>query len=107
MLSLYYKPTCGFSRKVIDFADENGVELELMDINEDDETLQELIEKGGKQQVPFLFDDDKGQGLYESGDIIAYLQEHYAQEGGAVAATVGAGKPRIHVGGTTCEACEG
>lgn len=27
--------------------------------------------------VPFLMDTDKGVAMYESGDIIAYLQENY------------------------------
>ena len=33
---------------------------------------------GGKTQVPFLVDPEKGVQMYESSDIIAYLDENYS-----------------------------
>jgi glutathione S-transferase len=51
--------------------------MDLKDISADDAVLDELIEKGGKKMVPFLEDTDRGVSMYESGDIIAYLTEHY------------------------------
>ena len=36
------------------------------------------MEKGGKRQVPFLVDDERGVSMYESADIIAYVKEHYS-----------------------------
>lgn len=30
--------------------------------------------------VPYLVDDERGVSMYQSGDIIVYLQEHYKNE---------------------------
>lgn len=38
---------------------------------------KKLVELGGKQQVPFLVDPERGVSMYESLDIIAYVEEHY------------------------------
>ncbi|SEH47755.1 MULTISPECIES: glutaredoxin family protein [Atopobiaceae] len=71
-LVLYYKPTCPFCAKVLDFMEEDGIELPLRNILTDDAALKTLIEVGGKKQVPCLFID--GEPLYESNDIIDYLR---------------------------------
>lgn len=42
----------------------------------------ELVEKGGKEQFPFLVDPNTGMSMYESADIITYLYETYG--GGTV-----------------------
>ena len=71
-LVLYYKPTCPFCAKVLDFMEEDGIELPLRNILTDDAALKTLIEVGGKKRVPCLFID--GEPLYESNDIIDYLR---------------------------------
>ena len=38
------------------------------------EYLDELMEKGGKRQVPFLVDEERGVSMYESDDIITYIE---------------------------------
>tara|TARA_B100000809_G_scaffold96394_1_gene94947 strand:- start:894 stop:1094 length:201 start_codon:yes stop_codon:yes gene_type:complete len=38
---------------------------------------EELQERGGKVQVPYLVDPERDIEMYESEDIIAYIQEHY------------------------------
>jgi glutathione S-transferase len=78
------------------------VELDLKDISEDETARQELIEKGGKQQVPFLVDTEKDVSMYESSDIIDYMRENGKKTEGGESA-----KPRVHVGGSTCISCEG
>lgn len=75
---LYYKPTCPYCIKVLDFAQQHGISFELRDITADPAIAQELIDRGGKRQVPYLVDTERGVEMYESGDIVAYLQEHYA-----------------------------
>ncbi len=72
MYILYYKPTCPYCIRVVDFAEEQGIKLELKDINEP-ALREELIEKGGKAQVPYLVDHEAGKEMYESADIIGYL----------------------------------
>lgn len=78
------------------------VELELKDVSEDEQALAMLIEKGGKQQVPFLIDSEREISMYESSDIIDYMREH-----GKKSDATNDSKPRVHVGGSTCVSCEG
>lgn len=83
-------------------AENLGVEFDLKDIEADDAIVAELIEKGGKRQVPYLVDTDRDVAMYESADIIDYIREHYANTAQA------ANKPRIHTAAdATCVACEG
>ena len=83
-----------------------GVEFELKDISEDEAIANELIEKGGKRQVPYLIDTETDTAMYESSDIIDYIREHKPKsedaEGGETKA-----KPRMHVSSAVCESCEG
>lgn len=73
-LALYYRPTCPFCIKVLDFMDRQDVTIPLIDISQDRDAAATLIEVGGKQQVPCLFID--GKALYESSDIIPWIDEH-------------------------------
>lgn len=73
MLDLYVLETCPYSRKVMDFMEENGIQYRKHDI-EDEKNLNELIKLGGRVQVPFLYDKDNNQKMYESDDIIEYVK---------------------------------
>lgn len=77
MLHLYYRPTCPFCLRVLYTAETYGINLDLKNISSNPDALDELLTKGGKQQVPFLVDESKDKSMYESSDIIAYLEEHY------------------------------
>jgi glutathione S-transferase len=101
MLTLYYKPTCPFSRRVIAVIERLELEVEKRDILENDAYADELEALGGKRQVPYLMNDETGMGMYESDDIVKYLQDTF---GGG---TVAAGKPRVHISDATCISCEG
>lgn len=79
------------------------VTLELRDVDEDEAALAELEVKTGKSQVPYLVDSEKEVAMFESNDIIEYLRENYANSAEATEAA----KPRVHVGGSVCESCEG
>ena len=103
MFTLYYKPTCPFCQRVLQMAENFNIELDLKDVSESDEALAELLEKGGKEVVPFLVDTEKGVSMYESSDIIDYLREA-AKTAAPITAV---SKPRVHVGGSTCVSCEG
>lgn len=73
MIDLYILETCPFCRKVMSFFDENNIKYNKKNILEQD-NLDELMKLGGKQQVPFLFDNDNNKSMYESGDIIEYVK---------------------------------
>jgi glutaredoxin 3 len=102
MFILYYKPSCPFCQRVLQMAENFNIELDLRDISESDEVLAELLEKGGKKQVPFLVDTDRGISMYESSDIIDHLREV-----GRKSVPIAASAPRVHIGRSTCVSCEG
>ena len=72
-ISLFYRPTCPFCQKVIAYMDKHQIIVPMEDIS-DTEQQQQLVSIGGKSQVPCLVVD--GKALYESDDIIAWMQEH-------------------------------
>lgn len=74
---LYYKPTCFYCQSVIKTATKLGIPLELKNVKSDAAAASELMERGGKRQVPFLVDEDRGVSMYESNDIINYLEQNY------------------------------
>lgn len=55
---------------------ELGLEVEEKKIS-DEGVWDEVMAKGGKHQVPFLVDDERGVAMYDSSDIVKYLcHEH-------------------------------
>lgn len=80
MLTLYIKTGCPFCHKVLDFASRNDINMTIKDIYSDPATMEELIARGGKRQVPYLVDDELGTEMYESGDIVDYLKAHYVHQ---------------------------
>lgn len=87
-------------------AENLGIEFDLKDISESDEIANELIEKGGKRQVPYLVDTKNGVEMYESNDIIDHLREHKADFVSGSESDAAA-KPRVHISDSVCESCEG
>lgn len=73
-LELYIMPGCPFCRKVLSYMERQGIEIPLRDITANPSDRSTLQNAGGKVQVPCLFID--GKPLYESEDIIAYLEDH-------------------------------
>lgn len=77
-MELYIRDDCGFCAKVIHAAEMLDVPLTLRDVD-DSKIADELTLRGGMLQVPYLVDSKNGIEMYESDDIIAYL-EQYAQQ---------------------------
>ena len=73
LLRLFATPTCPYSAKVRNKLNDMGIEFTELDTN-DKEHEETLLQLGGKRQVPFLVDDEKGKQMYESDDIIKYLE---------------------------------
>ncbi len=73
MIELYILPMCPYCRKVLAFLDENNIEYVTYDINES-QNEKNLIQLGGKSQVPYLVDSENNVQMYESDDIIAYVK---------------------------------
>ena len=73
MFNLYILETCPYCSKVMNYFDENSIKYNKKNIG-DKENREQLIKLGGYEQVPFLYDTEKNEGLYESDDIIKYAE---------------------------------
>ena len=73
MLDLYILETCPYCRKVMSFLSENNIKFHKFDVSNKN-NIQKLLALGGKEQVPFLFDEESDMKMYESDDIIEYLK---------------------------------
>ena len=77
MLQLYTSDYCQYCKKVEAHMKELGIEYERMNVGENPSYREAVIHRGGKMQIPFLVDEEKGAAMYESDDIIAYLDKTY------------------------------
>ncbi|MBV7331899.1 glutaredoxin [Chloroflexi bacterium TSY] len=71
-LVLYQYDMCPFCMRVRHFLSVNNVDIPMKDTLMDPVARQELMEAGGKTQVPALMID--GEVMYESDDIIRWVQ---------------------------------
>jgi glutathione S-transferase len=62
---------------VVHLLDELGLAYTEKNISTDIEAAAELLDHGGKGQVPYLIDTTTGIDLYESAAIAEYLQTMY------------------------------
>ncbi len=79
MLTLYVRKGCPFCEKVEDEMAILRIEPVLKNIA-DPAIAKELIGRGGKQQVPYLVDDETNVEMYESADIVKYLSGKYGRQ---------------------------
>jgi glutathione S-transferase len=85
MLELYQSEGCPHSATVRETLSELGVSYvvhnprlpgeEGGDVT--NEVTHEKLTDSGEDQIPYLVDTDRGVTMYESGDIVDYLEEHY------------------------------
>lgn len=79
MLILYMRPGCPYCAKVFRVAEVLGVVFDERNIN-DPAVNAELLARGGKRQVPYLVDSERGIEMYESDDIIAHLHASFTEK---------------------------
>ncbi|MEF8833366.1 MAG: glutathione S-transferase N-terminal domain-containing protein [Halofilum sp. (in: g-proteobacteria)] len=81
-LTLYHRPTCPFCMRVFIAVARLDIPIQRRNITTDAAARSELVDGGGRQQVPCLRIDESPQArwLYESADIIAYLEQHFGTE---------------------------
>jgi len=77
MLELYDYEGCPFCRRVREVLCELDLDYLVHPVAHGSPRREELVSAGGKMQVPYLIDHDTGTHLYESNDIIAYLNDTY------------------------------
>ncbi len=80
MLELYQFERCPYGQKVRQKLTELDLDWISRTAPKGSKNRKKLLELGGKEQVPFLVDSEKGVKMYESDDIIAYLEKEYGGE---------------------------
>ena len=80
-LSIYQFQFCPFCIKTRRNLYKLNLPIKYFDAMNDSHARQELLEQGGKVKVPCLriFNDDKITWLYESTEIINYLNKRFAK----------------------------
>jgi len=79
-MALYHYPMCPFCVGTRRQMYRLGLNIDLRDPRVDDKWMSELVEQGGKKQVPCLRvekDDGSVGFMYESSDINDYLERRY------------------------------
>lgn len=74
VLTLYYSPTCPYCVKVLNYLHSIHKTVPMKNVKQSAEIKEELIEKGGKAEVPCLLIDHFA--LYSSDQIIEWLKTH-------------------------------
>ncbi len=78
MFDLFILETCPYCQKVMNFLKEKNIKYHKFDTMINDNVLR-LLSLGGKDQVPFLYNEETNDKIYESDEIIKYLA-NYEQE---------------------------
>jgi len=79
-LTLYQYKACPFCVKVRRSMKRNTLNIETRDAKRSDNAREELVEGAGKLKVPCLRIEEEGKvsWMYESSDIINYLEDRFA-----------------------------
>ena len=72
MLLLYKQEGCPYCEKVLKHLEEKSLQYRPLDIS-DPVNLDELLHLGEKEQVPFFVDTEHNAKMYESDEIIKYI----------------------------------
>ncbi|WP_115865391.1 glutathione S-transferase N-terminal domain-containing protein [Halorussus litoreus] len=84
MLELYQAEDCPYSENVRRKMQQLGLSFVAHNPRthegevRDEEAHAELLDRGGEDQIPFLVDPERDESMYDSDDIVAYLDEHYS-----------------------------
>jgi glutaredoxin len=76
-LTLYHFTGCPYCTRVRQYLKQNNIVIPEKNIRQDGGARQELIEAGGKGQVPALMID--GDVLYESTAIVCWVEQNLLQ----------------------------
>lgn len=79
MLELYQKEGCPYCQRVRAKMTELDLDYICRNVRDGGSRKAELLTKlGGMVQVPFLVDTTRNVAMYESEDIIKYLEKNYS-----------------------------
>lgn len=75
MIDIFILENCPYCQKVMNFLKDKKIEYNKIDTKNMDNVLK-LLSIGGKDQVPFLYNQKTNDKIYESNDIITYLKNY-------------------------------
>jgi glutathione S-transferase len=81
LLELYDYEGCPYCRKVRERLCELDLDVLVLPVAHGSPRRDDLAQLGGRVQVPYLLDPNTGAALYESEDIVAYLDDRYGMDG--------------------------
>jgi len=76
-LTLYNMEGSPYCRKVRETLSELDLDTIIRNLPKGSPKRAELVQRAGKMQVPYLIDANTGREMYESDDIVAYLEDTY------------------------------
>lgn len=76
MLELYILDTCKYCKKIQKLLDKKSMSYEVKNVA-NQYNYNQLMEKGGLDQVPYFVDTDNNVRIYNSADIIDYIDKTY------------------------------
>ncbi len=79
MLELFHFEACPYCKKVRMKLEELGVSYISSPSLPGSKNWERLIKLGGEEQVPFIHDQEKKISMYESDEIINYLEKTYGK----------------------------
>lgn len=85
MLKLYQSEGCPYCAKVREEMSELGISYVIHNPHlpgdqggeVTNQVTHDELTGGGEDQIPYLVDTDRGVTMYESDEIVDYLEEHY------------------------------
>lgn len=78
-LVLYQFPACPFCQHVLHHISELGLEIETHNTQRDPEAREQLLKGGGRTTVPCLYIGSESRWLYESKDIVDFIDGRVAK----------------------------
>ena len=79
LLVLYNIELSPFCRKVRERLNELNLDYHVKNVGKFSARRAELVERGGKMMVPYLIDPNEAVEMYESDDILEYLEKTYGK----------------------------
>ncbi len=73
-VKVYYSDYCPHCTGIIDYVKNNNLDVELVNCSSDLKAQKEIMDLGGKMQVPMMTID--GKAMYESKDILEWIKEN-------------------------------
>ncbi len=77
LIQLYGFEGSPFCRKVREVLNELNLNYSVENVGKGSTRRPQLVERGGQMMVPYLVDPNTGEEMYESDDIVDYLEETY------------------------------